>query len=535
MFKKSDPSTYTKFCTLTDGTDTLGTLGLEYQVILYEDVQAKNATSVARPRVQKFILVCTERINIYNSSSENLQPTENLSAYSNYPAMINASMSMEQPTGIGCAMIEYSPETINTQVDTTGTNGSSTGSVSDTTSSKTSGSSTAQTNTYGGSASVGVGFSGTSATYEHSSTVSREQSETNSTSESNSKASDASKAASMSIKDWGAYGLVIPDTVEPVWTFGQEYPWDVLTCKDSTGVLNPDNDDQVQVVIPTSMQVCLYDGTTLYPPSELSRFGVNFVMKASWLVVVSNDVEDDITIDHVINYFTASHVLSSGKVSAYIDKHPFVLQAISGQSLSTTLNMNIMALDSLGLNATAAIVGFIPGKFITKPATATSTTQPVAFKIVSGTNDLLVKDTTAYASDTDEGAGFTASQTSLTASFSENCTSLQMTLFFKVIDAVATYTLFIKHWKTGSTNVKLTMIINGDVDNPMVKYADALEAEGGQNNLLSVALRNQNFASVDYHDYLQLGLNSIQITIEPVDGEIDDCGYQVRALSIESE
>lgn len=537
MFKKSDPSSYTKFCSLSDGENTIGTLALEYQVVLYEDVQAKDTASVYKAPYQKFILYCTERVNIYNPNSQNLMPTDDLTSYSNYPAMINATMYLEQPDGVKCQIIEYSPETINTQVDTSGTVGSETGVTKETSNSRTSGSSIAQTNSYGGSVTVGDTFSGYSASFEHSSTVSREKSTTNAQSLANSFNSTASKAAAMSIKDWGAYALINPSTKKPSWTFGQEYPWDAITCKDSTGETNPDNTDQVELVLPTSMLVCLYDGTTLYPPSELSRFGINFVMKASWIVAVSNDVDDDITMDHVINYFSASHVLDTDTdaVTVYIDKYPAVLQADGDQSLSTTLNLNIMALDSLGMNSNAAIIGFIPGKFIIKPAAATDDSQPAAFKIISSTNDLMIKDTTDYPTDTDSGAGFTASQTSLTASFSENCTSLQMTLFFKVIDSVATYTLYFKHWKTGSAGVMLTMVINDDTENPIVKYVDSLEAEGGENNMLSIALRNQDFASVDYHDYLQLGLNSIQVTIQPVDDDYADCGYQIRAISIENE
>jgi len=91
-----------------------------------------------------------------------------------------------------------------------------------------------------------------------------------------------------------------------------------------------------------------------------------------------------------------------------------------------------------------------------------------------------------------------------------------------------------KHWKIDATAIMLTMVINGDTNNPVVKYVDALEAEGGENNLLTIALRNQDFASIDYHDYLQLGLNSIQITIQPVDGVYAGSGYQMRAISIEN-
>ena len=93
-----------------------------------------------------------------------------------------------------------------------------------------------------------------------------------------------------------------------------------------------------------------------------------------------------------------------------------------------------------------------------------------------------------------------------------------------------------KHWKKqGGKGIKLTLVINNDTDNAITKYVDAEEAEGAEKNLLIIALRDQNYASVDYHDYLQLGLNSIEITIvNSIDGQYSEtCGYQIRAISIE--
>ena len=472
MFKKTDPNTYTKYCSLINGKnqEVIGTLALEYQVVLYEDVQSYSAASVSKPQSQHFVLNCTQRINIYNSSSQNLTPTTGLTAYDNYPAMLNTSMYLVQAGGMKYKLLEYSPETINTVVETSASAGDESGVSTGNSHSQTSGSTISQTNTYGTSVTVGETNSGATASYEHSSTVAKEHSRTNETNSSNNRSANSARSASMSIKDWGAYALINPITQKPIWTFGQESPWDAIECKDSTGALYAGNTDQVQLVIPNSMLVNLYGGTstgvTLNPPSELSRFGINFVMKASWIVAVSNDVSDEITIDHVINYFSASHTLtssgSSNIVSVYIDQNPNVLQVGSDESLSTTINLNFMALDPLGLRSNAAIVGFIPSKFITLPvpassssalavfkvfsSTSTSSGVPVPFKIISSTNDLMMQDTTTYPADCDAGAGFTASQTSLTANFAENCTSLQATAYFKVIDSVTTYMLYMKHY-----------------------------------------------------------------------------------------
>ena len=183
----------------------------------------------------------------------------------------------------------------------------------------------------------------------------------------------------------------------------------------------------------------------------------------------------------------------------------------------------------------AAIVGFLPSKFIPPAAItppATTATLPLAFKTIAATNDLMIENATDYGNLTT--SGFSVSQANLTASWSSTQdVPYTLILYFKVIDSVNEYTLNIKHWVTGTTGVQLTLVINGDTSNTITKYVTALEGEGGDNNLLSIALRALDFASIDYHDYLQLGLNSIAITIAPVDGNWSaDSGYQIRAISI---
>jgi hypothetical protein len=540
MFKKTDPNTYRKTCFLSNEETILGTISMEYTVTLYEDVRSKDAFSVVKPKCQLFIVTSSQRINLYNPNSQNLQPTKNLTSYLNYPAMINTSIYLNQVDGIVPRLLSYSPETVNTQVQSSGASTDSNGTSIGNSNSTTSGSTISQTNTYGASVTVGDTFSGATASYEHSSTVASENSSTKATSTAVNNSVDSQNAASMSIKDWGAFALVNPTTTKPTWTFGQEYPWDAIQCKDSNGNSNPYNNDQVQLVIPAFMLARLYGqaaspkAITLYPPSELSRFGINFVMNASWIVEVNNESPTELTIDHAVNYFSASHILGGADtVSVYIDQHESILQATGNESLSTSIDLNFMALDPLGLRGNAAIIGFIPSKFIKQPKPATETAAPHAFKIISTTNDLLIQDTTQYPVPCDIGAGFTASQTSLNAAFSTNCLSLQLTLYFKVIDSTSNYILYMKHWKSKATGLILTLVINNDTENPIIKYIDAIEAEGGENNLLQIALRNQDFASVDYHDYLQLGLNAIQITIQPFDNDYAQCEYQIRAVSIE--
>lgn len=544
MFKKTDPNTYARVSNLyikdSEGYETLiGTISLEYQVSLYEDVQGFGPVSVVKPKRQKFILGCTQRISIYNQSGLDVSPSDDLNAYLNYPAMLQTGIVPVDTEGPEFILIDYSPQTVNTQVESSISQGLNQGNSVSNSQSTSVGSSVSETNSYGTSVSASYGtISGVSATatYEHSSTVSHEKSSTAGIDTSSSTGRETSNAASMSMKDWGAYALVNPNNRAPIWTFGQEYPWDAIACRqcDSTET-NDFNINQVELIVPNAQLSRLYNGGCLYPPSELSVFGINFVMKSSWMVVVDNSVSDQITLNHIINYFQGSHVLDevidpndeNVPVTVYMDQAPIVVSGDDPDALETTLDLNFMALSPLGVLSNSATIGFIPSKFIVKP----DATQ--RFKIISTTNDLLIQDTS------DTTGGFTASDTSLTATLSDSCPELKMTVYFKVIDSITTYTLYMKHWKTQSTGVVVTLTINNDPDNPddsivLTQYVDALEAEGGEGNLLAITLRNQSFASVDYHDYLQLGLNSIDISIKPITPGTP-CGYQIRAISVEGE
>jgi hypothetical protein len=199
-------------------------------------------------------------------------------------------------------------------------------------------------------------------------------------------------------------------------------------------------------------------------------------------------------------------------------------------------------------------LGFlVPRQFFVSPVPAAKSEkgvkEPTPFIIISSSNNLLIKDETNYdgknreihLSNDDDGAGFSASETALTATFTPNCKKLKLELYFKITDTVNDYRLFIKHWKTQpigtktdpKVGIQLHIIINDDHDNRIIKQINTLEAEGGENNLLSISMRDLSYGSVDYHDYLNLGLNKIEITMTPTASDPRACGYQIRAISIE--
>ncbi len=548
MFKSTDPYAFSKLCQLYVATqkDPVGTLLCEYQVTRYENVQARDATAVDQAPVRRFWVHASHRVNLWNEGAMSLAPDPQLYSYDNYPVMLNAAISPQPSDAIVCELRDYSPKTVNTKVQAAQVGGTSSGQTSSYTSSSTVGSSTAETNSYGASVST----ESASVNYEHSTTTTEEQSQTKGSESGRSATQDASNSATMSVKDWGAYALLNPATDDVGWVFGQEYPWDAIENRKTQGKQNPKNPSQVDIVVPTAAQVRLFDGVSLYPPSQLSQFGVSFVMKALWQVDLVDGASDVLTLAHRIDYFTGSHSVpptagpndDPSPVVVFMDLTPATLSVGENDSLSTDLDLTIMALDPAGKHGKVPVIGFLPRKFIVAPAPMSSSAAATPFKIASTANNLLVKDTTSYpapAAGTD-GAGFTAAETMLTATLTAACPSLQMTLYFKVTDVEEDHTLVMKHWKGDGPGLKLTLVVNDDTANPITRYVDAAEGEGGDNNLTEVILRNQDFATSDYQDLLQLGLNSIQITIaalESTSAEADAGGaalYHIRALSIES-
>ncbi|WP_199738870.1 hypothetical protein [Corallococcus sp. CA054B] len=477
-------------------------------------------------------------------------PSKGVTSYENYPVLINTGLTLSPSDtgasdGLDIQILEYSPQTINTKFQSSSSDTDSNGQSAGSSLSSTVGSSTSQTNSYGASVSLGTAGYSVSANYDHSTTATNEHSFTGTDESSQSRNQESSSSASMSLKDWGAYAMFNPRTKEMSWTFGQEYPWDAIECRTTDGLTY---NNQTRITIPKAMSARLWDGIALYPPSHLSMYGVNFIMRALWLVTITDPTLDEITVSHVINYFSGSHNYPSWGgypgLDVFMDPLPTVLQGDT--PLSATVDLPLLALDPVGLQGKGAVIGFIPNKFTVSPAAVGSQTPPSAFKIAATSNNLLIKDTTAYPAapaSGDAGFGFTAGETALTAAFTEKDTSLSMTLYFKVTDTVSDYTLFMKHWTTRpaegtskSTGVVLTFIVNGDKANPITKYLDALEAEGGENNLTRIALRNLDFSTIDYHDYLQLGLNTVSITIQPIDLQnAANCGYAIRALSVEKD
>lgn len=488
-------------CTLetplaNNGAD-IGHVSLRYEVRQVTDVR-----NLSQARTYRILV--SQRIVVPNRNGYSFTPGGD-TRFMNYPAMLGSTTTLNTAQGVRQRLVAYSPRTLNATVSTSANQ--SDGTSSSYSQQNTSGSSTSTTNSYGVSASLG--FFGDDPTgsisgdYSHSST--QEYSASDSYGVDAGRSSQAERGSAMSIKDWGSYAYLDKSGQVPTWVWGQEYPWDVIQFR-----FCPQGNE---VVLPQFVQQRLFgigkDAGLVNPPSQLSLFGIDFTMKATWMVELPQDpAQQVLKLDHALQYVTASHWLDGSTRHATLDPVPFGFQVSS-----PPLDLTLLGLDPVqgGASDNGAVVGFIPSKFIAPPVAGK------AFKIISTANNLQVT-----------GTGFEAAMRS---SFSAGAATLRVQ--FKVADDEAAYSLFMKHWKTGAGGCLLEFTFNGDASQKVVRLVDALEGEGGEKNLLTLNLRNKDYTSVDYHDYLVMGLNTVDVKITPLDGTA--AGYELRALAVGEE
>ncbi|MBO9523344.1 MAG: hypothetical protein J7518_17585 [Nocardioidaceae bacterium] len=483
---------------LSANDQTYGAVHLTYEVRAVTDVRNLGC-------VRSYRVTCTQRLVIPNQNPFSMSPTA-LTSYEDYPAMVTSTFALAAPANSDVRLLNYSPRTLNTAVmtarnDNDGTNSS----VSR---QHTSGSSTSETNTYGVNASFG--FFGEDLTgsiggdYSHSTTD--EQNQSTSRGSDHGTSHETGSSDSMSVKDWASYASLSPrDTTVPTWIWGQEYPWDVVQYRDI-----PTNND---VQLPQFVLDRLFDydasknPVLVFPPSQLSLFGVDFTMKAAWLLDLSADVtQQTVQVKHSFQYATGSHGLKGSAPYVTLDPVAGPLQATS-----PVLDLTLLGLDPVGGPGASngAVIGFAANKFVAPPSGGS------AFKILSEENTLQVT-----------GQGFDGP---MSTAFDHG--PVTMKVDFKVVDADYDYTLYFKHWKTTANGCQIAMVFNGDQSNPVYRHVDSLEGEGGEDNLSAINLRNQDYTSIDYHDYLRMGLNTVDIYITPDDAS-KPAGYVLRAMAI---
>jgi hypothetical protein len=471
-----------------------GTVYTRYEVRQVMDV--RNLEHVRRYRI-----TCTQRVVIPTKEKFELTPIKEPN-FDGYPALLTSRFSLVAQPSSEVRLLNYSPRTMNTTITTSTNQGQ--GANQSISRQHTSGSSTAETNTYGSSASFG--FFGLDPT----GSLSSDQSKSSSSERYSSAAAGREWGAStehgdsdsMSLKDWSSYAVLDRDNKTPTWVWGQEYPWDLIQYR-----FCPAGN---VVKLPDFVKARMFDDTAelVLPPSQLSMFGIDFTMKAAWLVDLPKVIgEQSVRIDHQLRYLTASHGLNGKDKYAYING-----PAIPFELKSPGLELTLLGLDPIrnGSVRNGAVIGFIASKFVSPPPSAGH-----QFKIISEGNTLQVT-----------GQGFdSAMQTSFGSG------EVKLHVQFKIVDTRFPYALFMKHWKTTVRGCMLTFVFNKDESTRVTRHVDWKEGEGGEENLSSIVMRNRDYTSIDYHDYLVMGLNTVDIIIAPSEGD-GPAGYLLRALAI---
>jgi hypothetical protein len=470
-----------------------GSQTIQYTIRQYRDLRNLG-------NVLGYLVVCKQRVMIPNATAYAVGPNSN-TGYVNYPAAVTNNILLTANNDAAVQLRSIFPVTLNAAVNTSQL--SQSGATTSTSNQFSSGSNVSQTNTFG--VSISGGFFGElpmgqlALDYQHGWESGSFSSTT--TGSDAGRQTSASSGESMSVKDWSSYGLADSANQSPTWVWGQTYPWDVIQYNQST------NDSTIN--LPSFVQALLLNNGLLLPPSQLSLFGLDFTMKAGWLIEFPTGItaSEAISLTHKTTLYTASHALVEGNpatVSASLQSSNEAARAT--YSLPAPLDLSTYALDPIWSPGTrnGATIGFTVDPFTYAPTPSRNT-----FKIVSPANNLQVT-----------GAGFNAinvtnpptSPPYLSCSPPTVGTGTSFTVQFKILDSDKEYYLHLMHWiGAASSPCILTVKVNGIQLNPF--YVDSLQGQGGQNNMTAIELRNLDFQSPNYHDYLVQGLNTITVSV----------------------
>ena len=449
-----------------------------------------------------YMVILRQRIKILNLNGYSPGTSTQVS-YASYPALLINSVSLAVNSEAQVRLNSFFPRTLNASVSVSGGNQDS--SSSSTSHSTTSGSSATNANTYSVSANLGffgdVPTGGVSGGYSHSTSHTHYHSHTHGTESGHSHTEDHS--AAMSVKDWSSFAS-LQSSVDIQWLWSQTYPWNALNY-------NQIDPKTKNVILPDYMEKQLYDGKLLHPPSELSVFGVDFVQHASWIVEYPDGVSDGketIKFENNIQSFYGSHGLDEDKKFFLHISSPDTANTMKYES--DTIDLSLYALTpvtSLTSHSPASI-GFMVNEFTTAPTKETD-----SFKIVSPHTNLQVT-----------GQGFGSN---MTADFKSK---VSMNVYFKIDEKDLDHDLIFIHWLgEGSGSCKIDWKINDKFSGSLL--IDANRTRGNDNDLDKVSLRNLDSQSINFHDYLQLGLNEIVLSVAPVDSS-KPASYTLSSITV---
>lgn len=470
-----------------------------------------------------FIVSVTHNIDIPGIG---FSPNEKkIERFSDYPVLLKVNTAITELTNNASAQImKIFPKTLNSSVETVSNN--STNASKSQNIEHSSGSTNSNVNTFGVGVSANYqqafGWGGSvSANYSHS--WGHSDTVSDSTGHSNQNSVASANSSEMSIKDWSSYGYLKNNTgntgriigENPEWIWSQSYPWDVIQFHD----LVIDEQGNTTVNIPALIQdrILMFNENKpiLLPPSLLSLFGINFIMKADWIIKFPDVITDleKIQFSHTVTLFKASHYFSSNNENAKLVTTLNSEAEANTQAFSSDIiNMGKSALIPIfGTNNNSTVIGFRDHLFDIAP-----TSNNCKFKIISADNRLMVT-----------GNGF---DEIMTTGFTNEDKSAKLIATFKLNDINNIYSLIIHHWlgpKSGK--VILTCKINDAWTEELT--VDSEEGMGGKNNLSQIDLRDFDLKSVNFHDYLKIGINTVEITVKPVSTE-GSYEYCLSALGI---
>jgi hypothetical protein len=413
MINKSDLHTTTfesKLSQTNPSGPVLGRTIIHYSVSRFIDVRNLVET-------RSFLVTCVQRLIVPNPHSfkfETLPPE-----YDRYPALLLAKTT---PTFSGgtVTLVDYWPRTINSNVsvDTS----QSLGGGTQVTRQHSSGSSVTTTNSFGVNASLTGGLSaeGPNASetvggnFEHSTAVmtSAEQMAARTV----DRNVQLTGGANMTIKDWAGYARIKKhSTIE--WVWGQEYPLDFFQFRPSSGTA---------VKPPDFVTDRLWDSKTwLAPPSHLSMFGLDLVVRATWLVVPAPESAQfpELVFAHSGKLGFGTHKVSGEGLDIQFNHETYTVGVsppgtTPPEAPPPPLDLDLLALDPVGGTGAdnGAAVGFSPETFDYWPATPAGT-----FRITSAANTLVVRGT-GFSPGTTKPPGLTT----LASASAVNATSLQV-------------------------------------------------------------------------------------------------------------
>lgn len=522
-----DLNTVRKKIDIYEKNKRIGYVLCSYSVVKVDEYENLGFTSkINNLNSSNYLLNISQRIIYFNINSTS-SLLENNGEYKDYPIILNGNINITKHDCVDITVMDYSPKIINTEINKTESNTDSEGKTTSISKSSTTGNSTSGT--------ISLGVSPLGPSIDVSGTYSQDNSVTDSQDNSLSKNNDQSNSFSMAIEDWGSYAYV--NTLKDMqigvgWDFGQQSPWNSLRYKEIYNLDTINEENKVLVKLPNNVLSKLIDNDTLLPPSGISLYGFDFIMEGSFLIKMNDPIIEDIEIEHLFMLSKGTHKKEGNMVKVYKDQNPsplfFKPNCLPEYFPKTKITPSVLSLNPIGSKFNSAVIGFFHKSFDLLP------TDKLGFKITSFENDLIIRSSEITFNNT---SPYSLIKNSLCLSFSEEHNEISFDIFFKIADSYNNYNLIFKNWILDSSKssdcmgVELKFIINDDEETGITKIVNDCFREGGQSNILSFNLRNLDYQSVDFYNYLTIGLNKISVKVRKIDSSIN-MKYLINAISI---